>query len=71
MDKNELLIKLFTDDFKVDVSVKRGLDYYKEGKGFEISCDKLGAQKQVCGGGSYEGGVGFALGLDRLLILNK
>jgi len=65
------LIKLFTDDFKVDVSVKRGLDYYKEGKGFEISCDKLGSQKQICGGGSYEGGVGFALGLDRLLILNK
>ena len=71
LEISKSLIKLFTDDFKVDVSVKRGLDYYKEGKGFEISCDKLGAQKQVCGGGSYEGGVGFALGLDRLLILNK
>ena len=56
---------------KLMFQLKGGLDYYKEGKGFEISCDKLGAQKQVCGGGSYEGGVGFALGLDRLLILNK
>jgi len=47
--------------------VTRGLDYYKEGKGFEISCEGLGSSKQVCGGGEYEGGVGFAIGIDRLI----
>jgi histidyl-tRNA synthetase len=47
--------------------VKRGLDYYKEGKGFEITCEELGSSKQICGGGEYENGVGFAIGIDRIL----
>lgn len=48
--------------------VTRGLDYYKDGKGFEIrSLDGL----QLCGGGEYEGGVGFAIGIDRLIYLNN
>lgn len=47
--------------------VKRGLSYYT-GDGFEFVCDKLGAQKQVCGGGPYEGGIGFAIGFDRLVM---
>lgn len=55
--------------FDLSLDVKRGLDYYKDGKGFEISCPYLGSSKQVCGGGEYEGGVGFALGIDRLLNL--
>lgn len=57
-------------DYKTNLNrdVKRGLDYYKDGKGFEIECPELGAQKQVCGGGEYEGGVGFAIGIDRLLL---
>ena len=58
-----------TDNCEVNLDVTRGLDYYVGGKGFEISCPELGAQKQVCGGGSYKGGVGFALGIDRLLLL--
>lgn len=58
------------NDFYLDSGVTRGLDYYKGGKGFEISCEKLGSSKQVCGGGLYEGGVGFAIGIDRLLMLN-
>jgi len=33
----------------------------------EISYDKLGNSKQICGGGEYEGGIGFAIGVDRLL----
>jgi histidyl-tRNA synthetase len=53
--------------FDLNTDVTRGLDYYEEGKGFEISCDGLGSSKQVCGGGSYEGGIGFAIGIDRLL----
>jgi histidyl-tRNA synthetase len=48
-------------------NVTRGLDYYKEGKGFEIVCEKLGSSKQVCGGGEYDGGIGFAIGIDRLI----
>lgn len=55
------------ENFNVNYNVKRGLDYYKDGKGFEITCDALGSSKQVCGGGEYEGGVGFAIGIDRLL----
>lgn len=51
----------------IDVStdVVRGLDYYKGGKGFEIrSIDGL----QLCGGGEYNGGIGFAIGIDRLFV---
>lgn len=47
--------------------VKRGLSYYT-GDGFEFVCEQLGAQKQVCGGGPYEGGIGFAIGFDRMMI---
>ena len=53
--------------FSTNEQATRGLDYYKEGQGFEIACETLGNARQVCGGGSYEGGIGFALGVDRLL----
>ena len=62
------LIELMTDKYEINLDATRGLDYYKAGKGFEIACPELGAQKQICGGGSYEGGIGFALGIDRLLL---
>jgi len=62
------LVELATNNYEVNTEVKRGLDYYKNGCGFEISCPELGAQKQVCGGGEYEGGVGFCVGVDRLLL---
>jgi histidyl-tRNA synthetase len=45
-------------------AVKRGLAYYVE-DGFEILAPELGAQKQICGGGSYAEGIGFAFGVDR------
>lgn len=62
------LVKFFgIDGFEVSRGVKRGLDYYKEGKGFEIAYNKLGSSKQICGGGEYNGGIGFAIGVDRLL----
>lgn len=61
----------------VDLSVVRGLDYYT-GVVFEIDAPELGAEKQVCGGGSYSlaplfGGkfvpcTGMAFGFDRLLL---
>jgi len=56
---------------EINRNVTRGLDYYKDGKGFEISCESLGSSKQVCGGGEYDGGVGFAIGIDRLLQVVK
>jgi histidyl-tRNA synthetase len=65
------LIKCFEiTDFIVNKDVTRGLDYYKEGKGFEIVYNKLGSSKQICGGGEYDGGVGFALGIDRLISID-
>ena len=42
--------------------------FYDGGKGFEIKAPELGSSQQVCGGGSYEGGVGFAIGVDRLIL---
>lgn len=61
------MVKLKSTDGVVNYSVKRGLDYYVE-EGFEISCQQLGAQKQVCGGGAYKQGIGFAIGFDRLML---
>lgn len=65
------IISFVTENYDINEEVKRGLDYYKEGKGFEISCEELGSSKQVCGGGEYDGGVGFAIGVDRLMCLSK
>jgi histidyl-tRNA synthetase len=62
------MVKMFTDQFEVNNAAKRGLAYYVE-DGFEISCPALGAQKQVCGGGSYKQGCGFAFGVDRLMLV--
>ena len=65
------LIELTTDNYEVNLDATRGLDYYTGGKGFEIACPELGAQKQICGGGSYEGGAGFAIGVDRLILTTR
>ncbi len=56
-------------EFIVNKKAKRGLDYYTEGQGFEIKCPELGAQEQIVGGGAYDGGIGFAIGIDRLMLL--
>ena len=63
------MIGSVTSAFEVNSEVTRGLDYYKEGKGFEITVESLGAQKQICGGGVYEGGIGCAIGIDRLILV--
>ena len=47
--------------------VERGIGYYV-GDGFEAECPSLGAQKQVAGGGRYREGIGWAIGVDRLLL---
>lgn len=64
-------------DYRANLGIARGLDYYT-GIVFEIYAEKLGAQNQVCGGGSYTlaeafGGEkiptsGFAFGFDRVLL---
>ena len=64
-------------DCTVDFGVARGLDYYT-GMVFEIDSPSLGAEKQICGGGTYKlaglfGGeevnsTGFAFGFDRLVL---
>lgn len=66
----DLLIKVLDEvgvDYKFVDSVKRGLTYYVE-DGFEVECAKLGAQKQIAGGGRYAEGIGWAIGIDRLLL---
>lgn len=70
-DATELIKCFEIYDFEVNRDVKRGLDYYKNGKGFEISYNKLGNSKQICGGGEYQGGIGFAIGVDRLIKVNN
>lgn len=64
-------------NLQVDLGVVRGLAYYT-GIVFEVDAPKLGAEKQICGGGSYSlselfGGekvhsTGFGIGFDRTLI---
>ncbi len=70
-DEVEALLVQILDELGVtyllDRAVKRGLAYYVE-DGFEARCEALGAQKQVAGGGRYPEGVGWAIGLDRLLL---
>jgi histidyl-tRNA synthetase len=61
------LCNLKTNDIVLDYSVKRGLNYYIE-EGFELRCKQLGSQEQICGGGAYDKGIGFAIGFDRLML---
>ena len=63
----------------IDKSIVRGLDYYSKTV-FEFVSNNIGAQGTVLGGGRYDGliaelggndapGIGFAMGLERLLLL--
>ncbi|HBC19535.1 MAG TPA: histidine--tRNA ligase, partial [Alcanivorax sp.] len=65
--------------YKVNPYLVRGLDYYGKTV-FEWTTDALGAQGTVCAGGRYDGlveqlggkptpGVGFAMGVERLILL--
>jgi histidyl-tRNA synthetase len=72
----DLGIPVLEDPFLV-----RGLDYYKR-TAFEVHAGALGAQNAVAGGGRYDGltellggssapGIGFAVGVERLVLLLK
>jgi histidyl-tRNA synthetase len=73
----DILLAMGFSNVTVDLGVVRGLAYYT-GMVFEIDAPKLGAEKQICGGGSYSlselfGGekvfsTGFAIGFDRTLL---
>ncbi len=66
----EAMVREAVKTYEVLGKVKRGLAYYVE-DGFEVICPILGAQKQVAGGGRYAEGIGFAVGLDRLVLANQ
>lgn len=68
IDIAKSMIETVTSNFEINSSVKRGLNYYTD-NGFEIVSEQLGAQKQICGGGRYKQGIGFAIGFDRLMLL--
>ncbi len=75
LEKLAEVLQALDVEFKFNLGIARGLDYYT-GVVFECYAEGLGAQKQVCGGGSYElaslfGGqrtpsTGFAIGFDRV-----
>ena len=65
--------------YRINPRLVRGMDYYNLTV-FEWVTDHLGSQGTVCGGGRYDGligqlggkpapGVGFGLGVERLLLL--
>lgn len=54
-------------NYTLNSAVKRGLSYYVE-DGFEAEVASLGAQKQVAGGGRYKDGIGWGIGVDRLML---
>lgn len=66
-------------EYKINPNIVRGLDYYTRTV-FEFVSENIGAQGTVCGGGRYDGliaqlggmdtpGIGFAVGIERILLL--
>jgi len=68
LELSKKLIELITKDYEVVENITRGLDYYK-GWTMEIKCPKIN-NLSVCGGGSYDNGIGVGIGIDRLLLLS-
>ncbi len=72
------VLKSLSIPHEINYGLVRGLDYYCDTT-FEILSGKVGAQSALCGGGRYDGlieqlggkpshGVGFAAGIERLLL---
>ncbi|MGB5793196.1 histidine--tRNA ligase [Poseidonibacter sp.] len=68
-------------EYEIDTNLVRGLDYYSK-TAFEFVSNEIGAQSAIAGGGRYDrlveflggrptAGVGFAIGIERLLELVK
>ncbi len=73
------LLTLAGVEYKINPYIVRGLDYYTKTV-FEFVSNSIGAQGTVCGGGRYDGliaelggsdvaGIGFAVGIERILML--
>ena len=71
-------LELMAIHYRVDHRLVRGLDYYTRTV-FEIQPSKGGAQSTICGGGRYDGligqlggrptpGIGFATGMERMVL---
>lgn len=65
--------------YEIDPNIVRGLDYYTKTV-FEFVSNSVGAQGTIIGGGRYDGlikelggndvsGIGFAMGIERLMLL--
>ncbi len=78
-ERVQKLLKSSGIEFKVDDRIVRGLDYYTKTV-FEFVSTNIGAQGTVCGGGRYDGlikelggadlsGIGFAMGIERLMLV--
>ena len=72
-------LELLGIPYRLSHRLVRGLDYYVRTT-FEVTSDALGAQSSILGGGRYDGlvkdlggpdiaGIGFAVGLERLVSL--
>lgn len=78
-NKVQKLLTLAGVEFKINPNIVRGLDYYTKTV-FEFVSENIGSQGTVMGGGRYDGlieqlggakapGIGFAMGIERLLLL--
>jgi len=77
-EKLKSVLDIMGIDYSIDKDIVRGLDYYTKTV-FEFISNDIGAQATVCGGGRYDNlienidgpatpGVGFGLGIERLLM---
>lgn len=75
------ILDRFAIDYVVNPKLVRGLDYYSK-TAFEFVSSEIGAQSAIAGGGRYDRlvefldgkatpGVGFAMGIERLMDLVK
>ncbi len=75
------LLGIMEIPFRINPEMVRGLDYYTRTT-FEVTAEGLGAQKAVAAGGRYDRlvrdfggpdvpGIGFALGMERIVLLLK
>ena len=81
LERMEKLVSAAGISYVINPRLVRGLDYYNHTV-FEGITDKLGAQGTICGGGRYDPliemlggrpapGVGFAMGMERVIELMR
>lgn len=72
-------LKVSGIEYRINPKMVRGLDYYQR-TAFEVMAEGIGAQSAICGGGRYDGlvkeiggpptpGIGFAMGIERILAV--